>query len=202
MPKFAKGSQEAKDYMASIRKKKGSSKACGCCGKCKCVSGGMLPFERTHFKPIKMSEYRADAESPDSMEKTKFGDFYSTSRKVESAPQMMRVTMPRQDLDTSDKVLDGVRSALRARIAQQTPLAKATKGNVAANSQSARLASREISNFGMTTPTEQFAMFPNPPSRLPLAQEPAELSGGGMCGGIADCAACRGMGVVRTKNYR
>lgn len=171
MPKFAKGSQEAKDYMASIRKKKGSSKACGCCGKCKCVSGGMIPSENSAFVP-----YR--------------------EKKV------MPVVMPARDLDTTDKVLDGVREALRKRIAQQTPLAKASRAKLAADSQSARLASREISNFGMTTPTEQFAVFPNPPSRLPLAQEPAELSGGGMCGGIADCTACRGMGVVRTKNYR
>ena len=45
MPKFPKGSQEAKDYMASIRAKRGKGvKKCSCEGKgdCSCCSGGSL----------------------------------------------------------------------------------------------------------------------------------------------------------------
>ena len=185
MPRFAKGSKEAKEYMASIRKGK--------------VSGGMMPSERTHFKPIKMSEYMRDAESPDSMEKTQFGEFQYTGRRAPSAPRMMPVTMPRQDLDTTDKVLDGVREALRARLAQATPMGRATQGSLMNSKQASKLDAKNISYMGMTTPAEGFSMYPNPPSRMPLSQEPAEMSGGGM--ECVDCKSCRGMGVIAIKKY-
>jgi hypothetical protein len=138
MPRFAKGSKEAKEYMASIRKGK--------------VSGGMMP-----------------------------------------------VTMPRQDLDTTDKVLDGVREALRARLAQGTTMARASQGALKDAKRSAQLDARDISYMGMTTPAEGFSMYPNPPSRMPLSQEPAEMSGGGM--ECVDCKSCRGMGVIAIKKY-
>jgi hypothetical protein len=152
MPRFAKGSKEAKEYMASIRKGKGKSKGCDCCGKCTCVSGGMMP-----------------------------------------------VTMPRQDLDTTDKVLDGVREALRARLAQATPMGRATQGSLMNSKQASKLDAKNISYMGMTTPAEGFSMYPNPPSRMPIAQEPAEMSGGGM--ECVDCKSCRGMGVIAIKKY-
>jgi hypothetical protein len=138
MPRFAKGSKEAKEYMASIRKGK--------------VSGGMMP-----------------------------------------------VTMPRQDLDTTDKVLDGVREALRARLAQATPMGRATQGSLMNSKQASKLDAKNISYMGMTTPAEGFSMYPNPPSRMPISQEPAEMSGGGM--ECVDCKSCRGMGVIAIKKY-
>jgi hypothetical protein len=185
MPRFAKGSKEAKEYMASIRKGK--------------VSGGMMPSERTHFKPIKMSEYMRDAESPDSMDKTQLGEFHYRGRKDVSAPRMMPVTMPRQDLDTTDKVLDGVREALRARLAQGTTMARASQGALKDAKLSAQLGAIDIRDYGMTTPAEGFSMYPNPPSRMPLSQEPAEMSGGGM--ECVDCKSCRGMGVIAIKKH-
>jgi hypothetical protein len=199
MPRFAKGSKEAKEYMASIRKGRGKAKGCDCCGKCTCVSGGMMPSERTHFKPIKMSEYMRDAESPDSMDKTQLGEFHYRGRKDISAPRMMPVTMPRQDLDTTDKVLDGVKGALRARLAQGTTMARASQGALKDAKRSAQLDARDISYMGMTIPAEGFSMYPNPPSRMPLSQEPAEMSGGGM--ECVDCKSCRGMGVIAIKKH-
>jgi hypothetical protein len=185
MPRFAKGSKEAKEYMASIRKGK--------------VSGGMMPSERTHFKPIKMSEYMRDAESPDSMDKTQLGEFHYRGRKDVSAPRMMPVTMPRQDLDTTDRVLDGVSEALRARLAQGTTMARASQGALKDAKRSAQLGAIDIRDYGMTIPAEGFSMYPNPPSRMPLSQEPAEMSGGGM--ECVDCKSCRGMGVIAIKKH-
>jgi len=57
MPKFPKGSQEAKDYMASIRAKRGTKPKCPCGKskkKCSCMSGGaidMPPQPPVHNPP-------------------------------------------------------------------------------------------------------------------------------------------------------
>ena len=80
-------------------------------------------------------------------------------------------------------------------------MARASQGALKNARQAAILDAREISYMGMTTPAEGFSMYPNPPSRMPIAQEPAEMSGSGMCGGIADCQACRGMGVIAIKKH-
>lgn len=193
MPRFAKGSKEAKEYMASIRKGRGKTKSCDCCGKCTCVCGGAIPSENSAFsKPKSRKPTRAEMLGV---------SFQHTGRSAPPAPRMMPVAMPRQDLDTTDRVLDGVREALRARLAQGTPLARATQGALKDAKRSAQLGAIDIRDYGMTTPAEGFSMYPNPPSRMPLSQEPAEMSGGGMCGGIADCQACRGMGVIAIKKH-